>query len=235
MNELMAATRIPGVSQMELKTMENMANPTPRFVEEAEPVVPYADEQTLDGDSLAILNQTKAMLGVVPNAARTYLHRPDIARVIHAFYAAIVLSERSNLDVGLKNKLGVICSSINGCTYCTSHQCSLAQSPTGQAGAKWGLSNDELLALISGKDEGKDDVERLCFEFARVASQSPSDVSNDLLVRIKERLSSAQIVELGCVVAMWKFFNTMHDSLHIPSEGALSKYSGFIEAGRAER
>ncbi|WP_374943763.1 hypothetical protein [Sphingomonas sp.] len=34
------------------------------------------------------------------------------------------------------------------------------------------------------------------------------------------------------MVAMWKFFNTMHDSLHIPSEGSLSKYSGLIAAER---
>jgi hypothetical protein len=73
----------------------------------------------------------------------------------------------------------------------------------------------------------------LCFEFARTASRRASDVTVELLEQMKESMSAAQIVELGCVVSMWKFFNTMHDSLHIPSEAALSKYSGFIAAARA--
>ena len=209
--------------------------PTPKFVKEADPAIPYADEGNLDAESLAILEKTAAMLGVVPNAARTYLHRPDIAKLIQSMYYTIVQSDQSNLDIKLKAKLGVICSSLNSCVYCTSHQCSVAQRAHGQDGEKWGLTNDGLLDLISGRDKGKNDVERVCFEFARTASMSPSDVSVALLERMKAHLSSAQIVELGCVVSMWKFFNTMHDSLHIPPEGIMSQYSGFIDAGRAER
>ncbi|WP_374943758.1 hypothetical protein [Sphingomonas sp.] len=165
--------------------------PPPVFVDEVEPAVPYVDESSLDEEGLTVLRETTAMLGVVPNAARTYLHRPDIARMIHAFYHTIVLTERSNLDVALKNKLGVICSSTNGCVYCTSHQCNVAQSTKG---VDWGLGDDDLLALISGFDEGKDDVERVCFEYARVASQDPGAVDAALLDRMKSVLSPAQIV-----------------------------------------
>lgn len=200
---------------------------------EAAPAVPYADEQGLDAEAQLVFDETKAMLGVVPNAARTYMHRPDIAKVIHLFYSTIVLSDRSNLDARLKNKLGVICSSANGCVYCTSHQCSLTQKNLDRS--EWGLTDGELLGLISGADTGDTDIGRVCFEFARTASRDPGEVSDALLARMNALMTPAQIVELGCVVAMWKFFNTMHDSLHIPSEGALSKYHGFIEAGRATR
>ncbi len=205
---------------------------SPKFVEEAEPVIPYVDERMLSKDSRALLERAAAKLGVVPNAGRTYAHRPDILGLVDLMDYTIIRSDHSNLDIGLKNKLGVICSSINHCVYCTSHQCNMAQSRYDETGEKWGLTDAEVLSLISGADKGKDDVERLCFEFARTASQGASNVSVDLLERMKIHLSPAQIVELGCVVAMWKFFNTMHDSLHIPSEGTFSKYSGFIEAGR---
>lgn len=208
-----------------------MLYPPAKFERELQPVIPFADESNLDEEALAVLGKAGAMLGVVPNAARTYANRPEIARAIHPFYHAIVLSEQSTLDAALKIKLGVICSSVNGCVYCTSHQCSLAQADS-EGGDKWGLSNEDLLALISGEDEGNGDVERLCFEFARTASFSPSEVELELLERMKEHMTSAQIVELGCVVAMWKFFNTMHDSLHIPSEQVMSRYTGFIDAGR---
>lgn len=196
----------------------------------AEPVIPYPDEATMDDDARALLNHTTAMLGVVPNAPRTYLHRPDIARAIDGMYTNIVLSERSTLPIQLKIRLGVICSSVNGCVYCTSHQCSLAH----KGGADWGLADEELAALISGRDAGADPVERLCYEFARVASFSPTDVPVSLLERLKTHLTTAQIVELGCVVSMWKFFNTMHDSLHIPSEAGMARYGDVIAAGRAD-
>jgi uncharacterized peroxidase-related enzyme len=201
---------------------------------EREPIIRYADEAGLDEESRAIMAATRAMLGVVPNAAKTYFNRPEIARVIHPFYTAIMLSDSSHLDIALKNKLGIICSSTNQCLYCTSHQCSVAQSSTTMDVTRSGLSDDELMALISGFDEGKDDTERLCFEFARVASAGPSDVSDELLTRMKAHLSTEQIVELGCVVAMWKFFNTMHDSLHIPSEAGMSKYSEILESGATD-
>lgn len=203
------------------------------FDDASKPVIPYADERNLDAESLAIFEKTATMLGVVPNAARTYAHRPDIAKLIHSMYSTIVVSDKSNLSLGLKVKLGVICSSVNGCVYCTSHQCSTAKGMSQQEGKKWGLTDEDLAGLISGKDEGGDDVERVCFEFARSASFSPTEVKVELLERMKAVLSSAQIVELGCVVSMWKFFNTMHDSLHIPSEGAMSKYWGLIDEGRA--
>lgn len=183
-------------------------------------------------EALAVLQQAKAIIGVVPNAGRTYAHRPDIARLIHTMYTTIVLSPASELGVGLKNKLAVICSSINGCVYCTSHQCSQAQKPVADGG-RWGLGDDEVLGLISGCGEGGDEVERLCFEFARTASTSPGSVPVELLERLKLVLNPAAIVELGCVVSMWKFYNTMHDSLHIPPEAMMGKYAGVIDAGRA--
>ena len=211
---------------------ESSRLPDPIFSQEREPIIPYADEATLDEGSRDIMNATRKMLGVVPNAAKTYFNRPEIGKAIHPFYSAIVLSPSSHLDVVLKNKLGIICSSTNKCTYCTSHQCSLAQTAIDMT--KSGLTDEALMALIYGVDEGSDETERLCFEFARVASQSPSDVSEELLTRMKAHLSTEQIVELGCVVAMWKFFNTMHDSLHIPSEAGMARYSGVLEPGEAQ-
>ena len=206
--------------------------PAPIVAREHEPVVPYPDEAAMSDDARALLSETTAMLGVVPNAPRTYLHRPDIARAIDGMYRSIVLSAGSTLPVALKIKLGVICSSVNGCIYCTSHQCSLAQQ--GAGGGNWGLGDDDLAALISGRDTGVTEMERLCFEFARAASFSAPDVPLSLLERLKSHLTSPQIVELGCVVSMWKFFNTMHDSLHIPSETGMTRYADVIAAGRAD-
>jgi len=221
---------------MDLDTKDGSA-----VVEDA-PIIPFVDIEALDSEAREVLDHTiNVMGGRIANSMRVYLHRGDIGRLISDMNDTINASPRSTLDPSLKPKLGVICSSTNGCAYCTSHQCGLDQSPAAQAG-RWspqagevttGLSDEQILALISGEDKGADEIERICFEYARVASENPGGVSDDLLRRMTAVLTPAQIVEVACVVGFWKFVNTVHDSLHIPKEAHLSKYWGVIEAGRA--
>ncbi len=39
---------------------------------------------------------------------------------------------------------------------------------------------------------------------------------------------SEQIMELACVVGFWKFYNAVHDSLHIPVESQLLRDTGYV-------
>ena len=54
-------------------------------------------------------------------------------------------------------------------------------------------------------------------------------VPDEILQRLKQHLSPPQIVELACVVAFWKFYNTVHDSLHIPVESQLLEDTGYVD------
>jgi hypothetical protein len=82
------------------------------------------------------------------------------------------------------------------------------------------MTNDEMQALISGQFVPSSEFERVCFDYA-AASADPTQVPGELLDRLAKHLSPAQIVELACVAAFWKFYNTVHDSQHIPVEAAL--------------
>ena len=93
----------------------------------------------------------------------------------------------------------------------------------------WGLSEAEVLGLLSGEYQPKDEVERVCIEFVRTASDTPGAVPDALLARLREHLTPPQIVELACVVGFWKFYNTVHDSLHIPVESSLLRDTGYVE------
>jgi uncharacterized peroxidase-related enzyme len=198
---------------------------------EAEPAIPYVDETGLPDELCQRLERARDLMGFVPNSIRLYLHRPEIADLVMTMASTIVKSPSSTLSRQLKSRLGVICSAANGCLYCTSHQCSIAQHPERIGPGAAALGDAELTALITGTDQGADAVERICFEFARTASQRPDGVERELLERMKGILTSAQIVELAAVVGFWKFFNTIHDSLHLPSEAALSKYWEYLPAG----
>ncbi len=61
------------------------------------------------------------------------------------------------------------------------------------------------------------------------ASSDPSNVPDEILERLKRHLSPPQVVELACVVGFWKFYNTVHDSLHIPLESSLLPDSGWVD------
>ena len=42
------------------------------------------------------------------------------------------------------------------------------------------------------------------------------------------RAHGREFVELACVVGFWKFYNTVHDSLHIPIEAHLLPDTGYV-------
>jgi alkylhydroperoxidase family enzyme len=54
-------------------------------------------------------------------------------------------------------------------------------------------------------------------------------VPQELLDRLKRHLTPPQIVELACVAGFWKFYNTVHDSLHIPVEKNLIPDTKFVK------
>jgi uncharacterized peroxidase-related enzyme len=198
---------------------------------ETSPAIPYVSDAALAGEFQQRIQRAQELMGFVPNSIRTYLHRPEIADLVMTMAATITKSPASTLSRQLKSKLGVICSATNGCVYCTSHQCNIAQRPERIGPGADALSDAELHALISGTNEGEDGVERICFEFARAASRQPDAVERELLERMQRILTPPQIVELAAVVGFWKFFNTIHDSLHLPSEAVLSKYWDFLPNG----
>ena len=87
------------------------------------------------------------------------------------------------------------------------------------------MSEEELQDIITGDNEPANELEKACFDYVRSASEDPTSVPDEILQRLKQHLTPPQIVELACVVGFWKFYNTVHDSLHIPVESrALERY-----------
>ena len=85
------------------------------------------------------------------------------------------------------------------------------------------MSEKELQDIITGAYEPANEMERACFDYVRSASEDPTSVPDEILQRLKQHLTPPQIVELACVVGFWKFYNTVHDSLHIPVESSAAR------------
>ena len=133
------------------------------------------------------------------------------------------------LDQLLKRKLAAVACSINGCAYCTAHSCSMLKKPKELGFEGWGVSEEELQDIITGAYVPANEMERACFDYVRAASEDPTSVPDEILQRCKQHLTPAQTVELACVVGFWKFYNAVHDSLHIPVESSLLGDTGYVD------
>jgi len=207
-----------------------MNAPKPRLITVEEPFIPYVPEDRMPANLAPVLEPYKKRMGFLPNALKLYAHRPEIAETLFKLNSNIMRDPSQTLPQLLKRKLSALASKTNGCTYCTAHCCSMLKKPTDGGSEGWGLTNEEVLELLSGDYKPKDEFERACFDYVRAASEDPGSVSTTILERLNKHLTPAQIVELACVVGFWKFYNAVHDSLHIPLEEDLLQESGYVDA-----
>jgi alkylhydroperoxidase family enzyme len=206
-----------------------MPVPKPTVTIEAQPFIPYVEERDYPANLMPVLEPYRRRMGFVPNALKLYMHRPEIAETLWRLNSLIMRDKSSTLDQQLKRKLAAVACAINGCSYCTAHSCSMLKKPTGLDGEEgWGFSDDEVAGIVAGTLPPADDFERVCFDYVRAASSDPTAVPEEILNRLAQNLTPAQIVELACVVGFWKFYNTVHDSLHIPVESDLLRDTGYV-------
>ena len=206
-----------------------MNMPEPRFTKVDEPFIPYvADEKVIERLRAVVEPYIKRM-GFLPNALKLYAYRPEIAETLFRLNSNIMRDPSSTLDQFLKRKLSALASKTNGCAYCTAHCCNMLMRP--KVGAEgWGLSQDQMLQILDDDYRPANPMEAACFDYVRVASTDPSNVPMKVLDELKKHLSPPQIVELACVVGFWKFYNAVHDSLHIPVEEHLLSDTRYVDA-----
>jgi alkylhydroperoxidase family enzyme len=206
-----------------------MGAPQPKVTVEGKPFIPYVPENEYPAKLKPVLDPYIARMGFLPNALKFYMHRPEIAETLWKLNSNIMRDPSSTLDQLLKRKLAVVCCAINGCAYCTAHSCSMLKKPAGPGAEGWGITDDQLTELITGKAKPADAMEAACFDYVRAASSDPSNVPDHILENLRAHLTPAQIVELACVVGFWKFYNTVHDSLHIPIEQQVLGDTGYVD------
>ena len=209
--------------------MSTLAPPPPRITVEAEPFIAYVPESQFDPRLKPVIEPYKKRMGFLPNALKLYAHRPEIAEVLWTLNSKVMRDPSSTLDQLLKRKLAAVACATNGCAYCTAHSCAMLKKPGSADFEGWGISEEELQAIVAGTYQPKDEMERVCFDYVRAASADPTSVPVEQLQRLKQHLTPPQIVELACVVGFWKFYNTVHDSLHIPVESQLLQDTGYVD------
>lgn len=81
-------------------------------------------------------------------------------------------------------------------------------------GRKAGLTDDQLRAVTGSDLSMFNDVEQLVIELADALSDTPSNVSDSLYARLRERFSEEQLIELAAQIAFEQYrarFNRLFD------------------------
>lgn len=185
---------------------------------EEEPFIPYLDESKFAPYLLPVVEPYKARMGFLPNALKLHAYRPEIAETLWRLNSLVMRDPSSTLPQSLKRRLSAIASATNGCKYCTAHCCSMLKAETTALSEGWGMAEEDVMALVEGDLKPADEFESVCFDFVRAASADAANMPDEIYDRLKERLTSEQIVELANVVGFWKYYNAVHDSLRIPVE-----------------
>jgi alkylhydroperoxidase family enzyme len=86
------------------------------------------------------------------------------------------------------------------------------------------LTDERLLALEGDNLEAFTDVERLVIELADAMAATPSNISDDLYARLRNKFSEEQLLELGAQLAFENFrarlnrvFDVESDHLYHPA------------------
>jgi uncharacterized peroxidase-related enzyme len=185
-------------------------------------------EEKFDARLKPVLDPYKKRMGFLPNALKLYAYRPEIAETLFRLNSNIMRDPSSTLDQLLKRKLAAVACKTNGCAYCTAHSCNMLMRPKGQSEG-WGLSQQDLLEILDDDYQPETPMERACFDYVRAASAAPGSVPESILQELRKHLTPPQIIELACVVGFWKFYNTVHDSLHIPVEEHLLNDTRYVD------
>ncbi len=196
---------------------------------EKHPFIPYVQEEHYPESLKPVLDPYIARMGFLPNALKLYMHRPEIAETLWKLNSNVMRDSSSKLDQNLKRRLSAVISNANGCTYCTAHCCSMLTAARGSGPEGWGMDQDDLVSLLQGDEKPADEMERVCFDFARAASHDPQHVPDEIYDRLRALLTPPQIIELAGVVGFWKMYNTIHDSLRIPIEAHLLEQTGYVD------
>jgi alkylhydroperoxidase family enzyme len=90
-------------------------------------------------------------------------------------------------------------------------------------GRKAGLTVDKLLAVSGDNLSTLNDLERLVVELADRMTDTPSNISDELYARLREKFSEEQLLELAGQIAFENFrarlnraFDVGSDELYVP-------------------
>jgi uncharacterized peroxidase-related enzyme len=140
----------------------------------------------------------------VPNFLRVLAHSPELLEGFIALNGAL---NRIALDPKLRELAYIRASEINSCGYCLDHHKKAARKARldeRQANETESYAGNELY----------DDLQRDVLQYTEEVTRNVI-VSDDLIERLKQKLTDREIVELAVTVALANFTNRISETLRL--------------------
>ena len=121
-------------------------------------------------------------------------------------------AELNGVDKRLKALAQLKAATLTHCEYCI--------DLGSQISRRWGLSDEELLALPSYRTSALfTDLEKLVLDYAVGMSRTPVEVSDALFAELREHFDDAQLVELTHLIAIENMRGRFNLALGVGSAG----------------
>ncbi len=139
-----------------------------------------------------------------------YAHVPALLRAYGSLEQATAKLRR--LDQRLRALAELKAATLTNCEYCIDLGSQIAR--------RWGLSDEELLALPSYQTSALfSDLDKLVLDYAVAMSRTPVDVSDDLVLQLRKHFDDAQLVELTHLVALENMRGRFNLALGVTAAG----------------
>jgi AhpD family alkylhydroperoxidase len=139
-----------------------------------------------------------------------YAHVPELLRGYGMLEQAT--AELRGVDKRLQALAQLKAATLTHCEYCI--------DLGSQISRRWGLSDEELLALPSYRTSALfSDLDKLVLDYAVGMSRTPVEVSDELVAMLREHLDDAQLVELTHLIALENMRGRFNLALGVGSAG----------------
>jgi len=176
--------------------------------------IPLIQPEAVDGELEEFYGAVTALLGRVPHFYRTMSHAPLLAMLFLPINAA---NQRewpgARLSGRIKEMVVIKTSHVNGCEYCYAHNTSLGQAA--------GITQEQIIDLSSDAyltSANFSERERAAVLWAEHVTRNTAQQRDDVYQQVKAQFSTAEIVELTLICAMFNMINRINDSLDIEIE-----------------
>jgi alkylhydroperoxidase family enzyme len=124
-----------------------------------------------------------------------------------------VIDGMDRLDMRLSDLAELKAATMTNCPYCIDLGSQVARHRSG-------LTDEDLLALQDYRDSDLfTDVEKLVLDYSVAMSQTPVDVPDSLVARLREHLDEAAVVQLTFIIAVESMRGRFNQALGIGSAG----------------
>lgn len=179
--------------------------------------VNLVEKEEAGGIAAQVYQAVEQSYGFVPNILKAIANCPELLGTFAPFWGSVytspVISARHRAIAALAT------AQAHDCKYCVSHMSASA--------LRAGMTGNEIAATTPSSSEGLyDEKERLIVEYATTLTRDTDGVTDEMLERMKQHFTDAELVNLTLVVGLYNLTGRFLKALRVDVEGVFTAAPG---------